>query len=70
MKEIILNNMLELRTAKGLTQEDLAKILGVSRQTIIAMEKGNYVPSVLLAIKVADYFGKSVQDIFTIKKVA
>ncbi len=69
MKEIVLNNMLELRTAKALTQEDLAKVLEVSRQTVIAIEKGNYVPSVLLAMKIARFFKKPVESIFNIKKV-
>jgi putative transcriptional regulator len=54
------------RTDKGLTQEDLALKVGVSRQTIIAMEKGNYAPSVLLAFKIAGVFKVSVEDIFKI----
>ena len=48
----------------AVTQEDLAKGIGVTRQTIIAIEKGNYTPSVLLALKISKYFKKPVGDIF------
>lgn len=66
MTEVIQNNVLELRTQKGVTQEELADALGVSRQTVIALERGRYTPSVLLALKVAHYFKRTVEDIFTI----
>lgn len=52
------------RAAAGCTQQELATAVGVTRQTIIAIEKGNYVPSVLLALKLADYFDVSVHDLF------
>ena len=52
------------RAQKNMTQEDLAKKIGVSRQTINAMEAGKYVPSTVLALKIAKYFGKKVEDIF------
>jgi len=68
MKEIILNNVNELRVKQGITQEDLAETVGVTRQTIIAIEKGNYTPSVLLAIKIASLFKQSVEKVFIIKK--
>lgn len=55
------------RALKGITQEDLAKIIGVSRQTINAMEAGKYVPSTVLALKIAGYFGKKVEDIFELE---
>jgi putative transcriptional regulator len=51
---------------KGLTQEELAERVGVSRQTIIAIEKGNYTPSVLLALKIATVFKTKVEDVFKI----
>lgn len=55
------------RALKGITQEDLAKVIGVSRQTINAMEAGKYVPSTLLALKIAKYFGKKLEDIFVLE---
>ena len=64
MAETVSNNINELRQRLEATQEQLAHTVGVSRQTIIAMEKGNYVPSLLLALKVAKFFKKSVEDIF------
>jgi len=66
MQEYILNEVNRLRTQKSITQEDLAEILKVSRQTIIAIEKGNYTPSVLLALKISAFFKLSVEDIFKI----
>jgi putative transcriptional regulator len=55
------------RALKSITQEDLAKTIGVSRQTINAMEAGKYVPSTVLALKIAKYFGKKVEDIFELE---
>ncbi|WP_294309425.1 helix-turn-helix transcriptional regulator [uncultured Chryseobacterium sp.] len=55
------------RAIKNVTQEDLAKHIGVSRQTINAMEKGKYVPSTVLALKIAKYFSKAVEDIFELE---
>ncbi len=60
------NKIRELRKAKGLRQEDFAAILGVSRQTIIAIENNKYDPSLELAIKISNYFGTTVNDIFTL----
>lgn len=67
MKETVANTLSELRTRRGITQEKLAEAVGVTRQTIIALEKGNYVPSVFLALKLAVYFHVSVEEIFTLK---
>jgi len=50
-----------------ITQEELAERVGVSRQTIIAIEKGNYTPSVLLALKIARFFKTPVEKLFTIQ---
>ncbi|WP_411812248.1 helix-turn-helix transcriptional regulator [Chryseobacterium scophthalmum] len=55
------------RALKNITQEDLAKKIGVSRQTINAMEAGKYVPSTVLALKIAKYFDKKVEDIFELE---
>lgn len=51
-----------------MSQSDLAKAVGVSKQTIFVMEKNNYSPSLLLAYRIADFFGVSVEEIFTYKK--
>lgn len=59
------NTVQRERLLRGFTQEELAAKAGVSRQTIIAIEKGNYTPSVLLALKIARIFKVSVEDIFT-----
>jgi putative transcriptional regulator len=67
MKEIIKNQVYGLRTESGATQEVLAEATGVTRQTIIAIEKGNYTPSVALALKIAKFFKKPLEDVFQIK---
>ena len=67
MKELIKNQVYELRIKSSITQEALAETIGVTRQTIIAIEKGNYTPSITLAIKIAKFFKKPVEDIFEIK---
>lgn len=66
MVEVVKNNVHELRTKAGVTQEAFGDVVGVTRQTVIAIEKGNYTPSVLLAIKIAHFFKKSVEDIFSV----
>ena len=68
MGEKILNNVYQLRNGAGVTQQQLADEVGVTRQTVIAIEKGNYTPSVLLAIKIAKFFKRSVEEIFTYEK--
>ena len=67
MKELITNRVYELRMKAEVTQEELAEAVGVTRQTIIAVEKGNYTPSVLLSLKIARFFKKSVEEVFNIK---
>jgi len=62
------NNIRVERAIKGLTQEDLANKVSVSRQTINAMEANKYVPSTLLALKIAKVFNKRVEDIFLLEK--
>lgn len=64
MSEYINNRVFQLRREKNVTQENLASALGISRQTVIAIEKGNYVPSLLLGLKVAKFFNKSVEEVF------
>lgn len=58
------NNIKELRKGSNLRQEDLAEILGVTRQTIIAIENNKYDPTLELAMKISVYFGKNVNEIF------
>ena len=58
------NRMEEKRKAQGLTQQQLAVLLGVSRQTIISLESGKYNPSILLAHRLAQTFGVRIEDIF------
>jgi putative transcriptional regulator len=65
-KEIISNKVATLRQQKGSTQEELAEAVSVSRQTISALEKGNYTPSILLAIKIAGFFEMPVEEVFKI----
>jgi putative transcriptional regulator len=67
MDEIIVNKVNNWRVKRGITQEELAGAVGVTRQTIIAIEKGNYTPSVILAMKIAKFFKSPVEDIFYIK---
>ncbi len=67
MEEYIKNVVQKARTDAGLTQEELAQEIRVSRQTIIAIERGNYTPSVLLALKIAKVFKIKVEDLFMIR---
>jgi putative transcriptional regulator len=66
-KEILENSVQLVRKEKGVTQVQLAEAVGVTRQTIISIEKGNYVPSVLLAMKIAKHFNLKIESLFTIK---
>ncbi len=61
------NNIKVERAIKNLTQEELANKVSVSRQTINAMEANKYVPSTVLAMKIAKLFNKSVEEIFTLE---
>jgi putative transcriptional regulator len=56
----------DIRRDAGVTQEQLATAVGVTRQTIISIERGNYVPSVLLALRIAAHFKLPVEAVFTI----
>ena len=58
------NEVRDLRTARGLSQQQLAQAMDVSRQTINSIETGRYTPSLPLAIALARYFGKPVEEIF------
>ena len=58
------NRLEEIRKLNGITQEELAAILEVSRQTIGSLENGRYNPSIILAFKLSKYFGLTIEDIF------
>ena len=58
------NRLEELRRARGIRQEELTEALEVSRQTIGSLENGRYNPSILLAFKIARYFGMTIEEIF------
>mgnify|MGYP003574971772 FL=1 len=62
------NNIKVQRAIFNLTQQDLAEKIGVSRQTINALEAGKYVPSTVLALKLSKLFGKSVNEIFDLEE--
>jgi len=64
------NKVEQLRKARGLNQEDFAKLLRVSRQTISSIETGKYNPSLDLAFAIADFFGKAIEEIFIYEKGA
>lgn len=68
MNDRVSNSVREHRKAAGLTQEDLASAMGVSRQTIISIEKGKYVPSLPLALKLARFFRCSTDEIFSMEE--
>ncbi len=62
------NNLDKLRKIKGLTQEEFAKELRVSRQTVSAIENGKYNPSLDLAFEIALYFNMTIEEVFTYEK--
>ena len=58
------NRIEEIRKGRGIRQEEFAKALGVSRQTISSLETGRYNPSIFLAHKIAVYFGITIEEVF------
>lgn len=62
--EVLHNYVSNLRQKAGQTQVELAASVEVTRQTVIAIEKGDYVPSVLLALKLAQHFNKTIEEVF------
>jgi len=64
----IANKVYEYRVLARLSQQELADQVGVSKQTIYVMEKGNYVPTLLLAFRIADFFNVDVNEIFIYEK--
>lgn len=68
MNERVANSVREHRKIAGLTQEDLAAAMRVSRQTIISIENGKYIPSLPLALKLARFFKCSTDEMFTLEE--
>lgn len=66
---LVKNRLEEIRKQRGIKQEELAAVLEVSRQTISSLENGRYNPSIILAFKIARYFGVSIEDIFIYEEV-
>ena len=64
---MLINSLKEFRARHNLTQEDLAQQVGVTRQTIIAIEKGRFNPSVFLALKMARVLHASVEELFQLR---
>ena len=58
------NRIEEIRKERGIRQEEFAKSMGVSRQTISSLENGRYNPSILLAYKIANYFEMTIEEVF------
>ena len=58
------NRLEEIRKERGITQDELAKVLEVSRQTISSIENGRYNPSIILAFKIARFFDMTIEEIF------
>lgn len=64
----MINRLRVERAIKNITQEELAKEIGVSRQTINAIELGKYVPSTVLSLKIARFFGRKMEEIFELEE--
>ena len=64
-----MKNRIEIiRKERGIRQEEFAKVLGVSRQTISSLENGRYNPSITLAYKIAKYFGMTIEEVFVFEE--
>ncbi|MDO1605415.1 helix-turn-helix transcriptional regulator [Lactobacillus sp. YT155] len=65
---VILNKVQQFRKEKKLTQEKLASLVGVSRKTIVSLEKENYTPSLLLAFRIAEALSVDITEVFSLEK--
>ena len=68
MGEEVFNRIKDYRVQRGLTQDELAQFVGVSRQSIISIERGRYTPSLYLALRFAQYFHCSADELFQLKE--
>ena len=64
----MVNKLKKYREKKGLTQEQLAGLAGVSRQSIISIEKGHYIPTTILALKLATVLNTKIEELFVLEK--
>ena len=64
------NNIEAIRKERGILQEEFARTMGVSRQTISSLENGRYNPSIMLAHKIAKYFGMTIEEVFIFEEEA
>ena len=62
------NKIENIRKEQGILQDEMAKALGVSRQTISSLENGRYNPSIMLAYKIAKYFGMTIEEVFVFEE--
>ncbi len=62
------NRIEEIRNRSNITQEEFARLMGVSRQTISSLENGRYNPSIMLAHKIAKYFGMTIEEVFVFEE--
>ena len=62
------NRIEAIRKERGILQDEMAKAMGVSRQTISSLENGRYNPSILLAYKIAKYFGMTIEEVFVFEE--
>ena len=62
------NRIEAIRKERGILQEEFAKSMGVSRQTISSLENGRYNPSIMLAYKIAKYFGMTIEEVFVFEE--
>ena len=69
LEVIVKNKIEEIRKERGIRQEEFAKFMGVSRQTISSLENGRYNPSITLAYKIAKYFDMTIEDVFIFEEI-
>ena len=62
------NRIEEIRKERGILQDEFAKSMGVSRQTISSLENGRYNPSIMLAYKISKYFGMTIEEVFVFEE--
>lgn len=66
--DIVKNRIEAIRKEKGIRQDEFAKLIGVSRQTISSLETGRYNPSIYLAYKIAKFFGMTIEEVFVFEE--